>query len=403
MGADCIEKAEMIENKAALLEILRGLGDERSRAYEKQVTRLAATEQDREFENWLDELMAPSDAETAEEERVAFAAFAVQVTRLRRLRSNTEEKQLMERHRDRFIEHPFYHHLWLMCLLGNDPAGQYEDVLQLARDNCIRMAVGGERAHAGVYHALATAVADIFEALEFSDSQPEKKWLKRGEEAVREALETEGYPRFYCTKARLEALNGRCEEALRDIETAIDLEDPALMDYTLRIGEYRMYGQRIRDKLYHQDVMGTVQRKMEEVQRLKQTLETAQREMEHQQREMAQKQEKMSRKQEKIAQSQTDLEEKLQNTLTKNMEFLGLFAGIVSFTIGGIGIADSVTKASLSAAAGLIIVLMGALLGLFAGFGIILHGYAGEPGKRNQKVLGLGILITTAGVLLCLM
>lgn len=394
----------MIESKEALREILRELGDERSRAYELDITKIATTGQSKEFEQWLDELMAPSHVETnGEGEMIAFAAFAVKVTQLRRMRNNTLEKEVMEQYKKRFVEHPFYQHLWLMCLLGNDPVSQYKEVLQLAWDNCIRMEIGGQTAHVGVYHALATAVADIFEALELSEEQPGKEWLERGEEAVKQALEEEQYPRFYCTKARLEALNGQYEEALRDVETAIDLENPKLMDYTLRIGEYRMYGQRIRDRWYHQNVMDSVRRQMEDVRALRQDLETAREEMTLQQREMLHQQAEMDGKQQEMAQRQMDLEGKLQDTLTKNMEFLGLFAGIVSFTIGGIGIADAVLKVSLSAAAGLIVVLMGALMGVFAGFGIILHGDEGEPGKRNKKVLGLGILIAAVGVLLCLM
>ena len=95
------------------------------------------------------------------------------------------------------------------------------------------------------------------------------------------------------------------------------------------------------------------------------------------------------------------LEEDTRSSLTKNMEFLGLFAGIVSFTIGGVSIAGAMADRSLVGAAGLIVVLMGALLGVFAGFGIILHGYRGEKSRRNLLVFALGAVITAAGVFLC--
>ena len=49
----------------------------------------------------------------------------------------------------------------------------------------------------------------------------------------------------------------------------------------------------------------------------------------------------------------------------------------------------------------LIVVLMGALLTVFSGFGIILHGYEGEKSKRNMAVLLMGILVAAVGVLLC--
>ena len=45
--------------------------------------------------------------------------------------------------------------------------------------------------------------------------------------------------------------------------------------------------------------------------------------------------------------------------------------------------------------------LMGALLGVFAGFGIILHGYQGPKSRRNLLVLVLGGVILAIGVILC--
>ena len=96
------------------------------------------------------------------------------------------------------------------------------------------------------------------------------------------------------------------------------------------------------------------------------------------------------------------LEEQEKQTIVKNMEFLGLFSGIVSFTIGSLTIGSAVANQSILHAAGLIVVLMGALMGVFAAFGIILHGVVGKKAGRNFFVLLLGLAIVVGGILLCL-
>ena len=103
----------------------------------------------------------------------------------------------------------------------------------------------------------------------------------------------------------------------------------------------------------------------------------------------------------KIQEFESIIEHQSKESLVKNMEYLGLFAGIISFTIGSIGIATSVAGQSLIAAAGLIIVLMGALLCVFSGFGFILHGI-NKKTIRNLIVFIMGVLIIWGGLHFCL-
>ena len=93
---------------------------------------------------------------------------------------------------------------------------------------------------------------------------------------------------------------------------------------------------------------------------------------------------------------------KLSSSTVKNLEFLGLFAGIVSFTIGGVNIASNASAFSFQGAAGLLIVLLGALLEVFCGFGIILHGWVPEKRSRNLVVLVFGLLMIALGLVLCI-
>ena len=337
----------VIQSIGELRERLAGLpNDERERAYDKALTKIAVEGQEKEFDQWAQALMNPPEGRE-ETEKVSFAAFAVRVTHCRRMRNSSGELELMTKWRSRFQpNHPYYNHLWLMCRLASWPEDHAEEIMELARDNVRQMPNPGTR------HALAIAVADIFEALEFSPERlPSAAWLREATDAVEQALREEPYAKFYCTKGRLLALQGRHEEGIREIAAAIDREDPEAVDYAMRIGEYRMYRQYIQNQLRSKGLLEEMKRRTEE---------------------------------------------QSNQTLSKNLEFLGLFAGLVSFTIGGIGIATGVAGSALDIA-GLLVVLMGALLEVFAGLGTILHGWAGEAGKRNLLVLGLGCLMILLG------
>lgn len=401
----------MIESKEVLIQRLRELPDETKRIYEKGIMNLAMIGQktdfpqwvelvrqlpddtpcsdvrqlleetglgrENHFDAWVNELMNRPDTGDSEEEKVTFAAFCIRIGQLRRNQNRTQENKLMQDYRDRFSSHPFFHHLYLMCLLDQDVVANAKDILELAKKNTERMPE-----NAGVHHALAIAVADIFEATELSPAQrPEEEWLEEGLAASRKALRRDSeYPKFHCTAGRLLALQGEYDKALKEIAIAIDTENSKQSDYALRIGGYRMYYQRIQEKRHSVAMRQEVQRQLDTAQDLIRQMETSLGEMKE---------------------NQARLEEDNRASLSKNMEFLGLFAGIVSFTIGGVSMSAALAERSVVGAAGLIVVLMGALLGVFAGFGIILHGYQGPKSRRNLLVLVLGGVILAIGVILC--
>lgn len=401
----------MIESKEQLIRQLQKLPDETERIYEKEIMNLAMIGQktsfeqwtqlvldlpddtpvggvkdlleqtglgrENHFDNWVDQLMIRPESTDPLEEKVTFAAFCIRIGQFRRNQDRTRENELMTKYRERFDHHPFFNHLLLMCLLDQDPVAKAKRVLELADDNTRTMP-----SNAGVHHALAIAVADIFEATELTpDQRPDAKWLERGVDASQVALELDPkYPKFHCTAGRLLALQEKYKEALKEISVAIDTENSKQSDYALRIGNYRMYYQRIQEKRHSVAMRQEVQKQLQTARGLIQEMETSMKEMEN---------------------KQAILEEDTRSSLTKNMEFLGLFAGIVSFTIGGVSISGAMADRSLVGAAGLIVVLMGALLGVFAGFGVILHGYRGEKSRRNLLVFAMGALISAAGVFLC--
>lgn len=362
-----------IQTKEELVIFLSNLPKESDRDFEKRIVALCTEEkQEQEFYIWTQEL-ADMEFSTEEEERIAFGAFCILSNVARRSFDRTKETDLINGYRQKFGNHVFFRHLQLLGMLDNHVGMDHEEILNLAFENSKNIYT-----NAGVQHALADAVATLFEETEFTpEMRPDKIWLERGMEAVNRAINYDSnYAKFYCTKARLLSLQGHHKDALRCIDTAIDYENSKNKDYALRVGRYQMYAQTINNRLHNELTFGQLQQEL-----------------------TAQKESYIA----EMQQRQEELETQTNRSRIKNMEFIGLFAGIISFTIGGLNIAQGLAGHSISAVAGLIIVLMGALLGVYAGFGVILHGFSGKESVRNYIVFAMGLILIAGGVFLCYM
>ena len=363
--------------KEELYNYLKETPQEITRLFETQMVDIALSPIYDTYEPWIIQWSNQSKTDDPVQEKVYFSAFCVRVNRARRMHDRTREFVLLNDYYTRFGQHPFYTHMRLLSMIDNIDQQDPEGILQLAYINCQNMPN-----NAGAHHALADTVAKLFEAAEITpERRPDEEWLKKGEEAVHKALALDpNYAKFYCTKARILSLQGNYNEALQNINIAIDRENSSRSDYALRIGKYQMYEQIIRGQKQTRAIEANMQQRM--ANELNKQMDLYLNE---------------------VRRKQAELEQQANQSMSKNMEFLGLFAGSVSFTIGGISIASTVAQQSLLAAAGLLIVLMGSLLGVFAGFGIILHGYKGEKSRRNLLVFSLGILVIIGGIVLCLL
>lgn len=327
----------------------------------------------------------------SDEEKIAFAAFAVAVNYERLQKNSIEEGELLEQYREFFgktykngsaaekYEHIYFFHLDLLYRMGMAVGANDAFLTQLLDDAKTNSSNLSE--NYGGHHAYAETVALVFENASPKlraelESAPEH-WLDDAKTSVIKAIaRDEGYAKFYCTYGRVQALCGEIDEAIKSINKAIALEKNTRTDYSIRIGQYSSYYQQFR----------------------------AQQKLKLQEEAMAEQMREMT----------LAMEAQEKETMAKNMEFLGLFSGIVSFTIGSLTITGAIAEQSIKHAAGLIIVLMGALMSVFASFGMILHGF--HKVKRDKKtqrfersfiyrhlvVFLLGLLVAAGGVVFCL-
>ncbi len=377
------------------LDVLKVLPPENEREYELKVVDYAVNWDEKVIKDQLIKLI--DDGKTAEdvnsiEHKVAFAAFCVLVNYHRRMKNKTLEKKYLNEYKQFFEGHIFYKHMLLLNMMSSIEAIKNVDelkaVLNLARQNAMNLTgnVGGKHAYTETVVLAYEKKPELMELIENDDSEEKTDWITEATTAINVAIDIVQYPKFYCTYGRLLAIKKEYDVALEQINMAIDKEDNNKNDYSIRIAQYlNFYQQVVAGKQIHQ-METAFDKKMSDY-------ETNIRN-------------KMQEYETQAAEAMTEykrvLEEQEKQTLVKNMEFLGLFAGIVSFTIGSLTITGAIASQSIMNAAGLIIVLMGALMVVFASFGVILHGIENKKALRNGLVLVLGCLAILCSIVFCL-
>ena len=321
----------------------------------------------------IDMIKQPGISE--KDRKLAFSAFCIAENYARRSENRTDLQELTDTYGNYFKDEPFTLHLAVCAKIKELEAYKKDDrekfnfdaILADARKNMEQLT-----GNIGADHAFAETILLVFEnAPELMAHLTDRK----KEKLLQEALDTmvvvhnkDSYAKFFCTHARLFAVAGKYDEAQEYLNIAIDKEDNTKSDYPIRVGRYLTYLQQVR-----------TQQNAEISKRLAD---------------------------EQLHNVVKTLEDQTRDTNTKSMEFLGLFSGIVSFTIGSISISGEIEKFTANQVAGLIVVLMGALMGVFAGFGIILHGADmrkrnNYKGLRNLVVLLMGIGVVIGGLWIC--
>ena len=376
------KKNKYIPTVQQMKDLLLALPAQTVRKFETDVVNYALKWDDTVIKNELPNFIELIGGEnpSKEDRKLAFHAFCVAESYARRNENLSELKEIMQQYQAYFSNEPFLIHLDVCSTIKELEAfrktawtpERLESVIKTARINMENLrgaANKPEEGNIGGAHAFAETVLLAFEN---APSLLDKLTGTTREDLLKEALDVmvethiqdSKYAKFYCTHGRLFAVAGRYEEALDYLNKAIDKEDSSKADYPIRIGRYLAFAQQIRAQ----------QQNFENRVAADEQLKT-------------------------VTQA---FEDQTKESTTKSMEFLGLFSGIVSFTIGSLTIGSAVAEQSIKHAAGLIIVLMGALMGVFAAFGIILHGAWGKKAIRNLIVLLLGLGIVLGGIWLCL-
>lgn len=348
-------------DRAYFEEAFRALPEEYERDYEKQVVRLGTCAEEKVLRPVLEELLA--DGTAPEPER--YAAYCSLHSRYRRMRDHQKLKDLCNRYESTFRAHPSAEHFSLLVYV--DMGDPFDEPVLMRAERSIERMLGT----AGAQHLLADLVALYYEREgnhHLLGTEKAASWLEKAMTAVNQAISADDYAKFHYTKARLLCLQENYKAALDEVSLAVDKEDSSRPDYAIRMATYLSEKMRIES-------------------------------IEHQDRYLKKIQEDQTAAESKI-QEQMD---KLSDSSVKSLEFLGLFAGIISFTIGGISIVSNASSFSFQGAAGLLIVLMGTLLEVFCGFGVILHGLGREKSVwlRNLVVLAFGAVMIGLGLVLC--
>lgn len=344
------------QTREELLTFFGTLANYSSREMEKTLTKLsveAYAHTPEVFQALLEDSVNPPTLE------FRFYAFFCLATIYRRKKDITKFKELDARFGSLFTNFPLYWHL----------------ISLLYRQNKMNYAMAFESAqkamellprHAGVLHSYAEIIVMISEN---KREELDQKLLESAVSAVNQALDIESnYAKFYCTKGRLLALQGKFDEGQEYILKAIDKENSDSKDYAIRINEYMYY-------------MTLIERE--------QMLDLSNRNLQ----EVTEKANKIKLDFEKSTQ---ELKLSLDEVRTQNLQILGFFTAILSFTIASIQIiSDQTFKDS----ALLIVVLIGALLTGYAGFFALMP--SSQTTTRRLWVValaGIGLILTSVSI-----
>lgn len=231
---------------------LMGVGDnDEDRKFETNITNLAVEySSDPKSEEALFSIL-----DEDEDERAAYYAYYCLNAMYRRNKDFYKLGALIENYKERFKERSTANHLIALYYLESGAACDYDELLENSYEDARRFSD-----NAGYGHLFADMFATIYENGELSDKKAFcDKWHDIALEECEHAIElTPSYAKFYCTKARILAIDRRFREAEQNINRAISLENSRRNDYYLRIGNYQYYKGMIKTEqklweLYHMD------------------------------------------------------------------------------------------------------------------------------------------------------
>lgn len=272
-------------------------------------------------------------------------------------------EELFAKYGDQFKEMPSYEHLNILYLMQSNIYKMSKEQKTELLENAYTSATAALN-NPGYAHLFGDVVATVFEC--YDDDVPDDKenWITKALRLTEFAINSSPeYAKYHSTLGRLLGLQGDFNLGREQILEAIDLEDSGRSDYAIRIGGY-------------QSALITLQYEQAHAKTL------------HMQKELSRK---IADFEENLADGLKDLDESKRS----NLEFIGFFAALISFTIGSIGLAQGAQPKD---AALLIVILAGALLLAFGGFSVIVCRQKDEIVRKAVPITLVGLLVIVIGI-----
>jgi tetratricopeptide (TPR) repeat protein len=265
--------------------------------------------------------------ETVRNIDIRFAAFFALCNYYRRMKHISQFKHLIDTYGNEFLDYALYPHLVSILYKQFETLSGLEQSIIYAEE-----AVTQLPNQVGVLHNYAETIICVKEQ---GGNVTEEKLTEAYQTINKVIYISNDYAKFYCTRGRILAALGKISEAKEAILQAIDKEDSTKPDYSIRISDYQYHLIRIQTIEFSKLLSNKVE-----------VTET------------------------NLNKTKMEVEQSLNKVKTENLQILGFFTAIISFTIGSINL---LAKQSFIEAAFLILILTGALLLGYAGFSTLIQ------------------------------
>ncbi|WP_404459782.1 hypothetical protein [Sutcliffiella horikoshii] len=344
-----IPKEKILETYDNLEDFYLQLPPYDTREYEVQITDLVKYDKG-ELLPLANKILFESD-----DSLIRFSAFVTIATSLRRQKNTSKLKMFLSQYIEEFGDNPIYKHIFAM---SRKMDGTKEGVLASIEYSHEALNLLKEN-HPGVVHSYAEAVATAIEKGYIQDLHEARNAIE-ALNAVMESDEcSQKYAKFYCTLGRLYAIEKNYELAKEKILLAIDEEDSESKDYAIRIGDYQL-------QLFDIQVKEQLENSLTELKtQIHHAEQTLTKQMSESEKNLAAQKEELA----KLYESQVEeMKSEVKELKTENLKMLGFFTAILTLTMGSIQV---ISTQEFHEASLLILVLMGGLLIVYAGFNLI--------------------------------
>ena len=285
--------------KINLNDFLKALSNETDENFGLNLTKLI--EKIPSIHTRLKEIMADS---TNLNDDIVFPAFYSLGIFYRKMKEVSKLNDLIESQRARFSSRAMY--IFLLAISLRE-SGKLNDLPEAI----IKMRIVTEKIpnNAAILSGFAGTVVEAFEENILTDLSILEEAIAKIKIAI---TNNPKYAKYYCIYGRLIANKGEYSDACRLIKKAIDLEDSSKKDYSIRIGDYQYYLSNINYSKQNKRVSDKINSITRQIDDFKKEVKD------------------------------------ITNVIsTRNLEFLGFFAALVSFIIGSIQIIGKQSGASL--------------------------------------------------------